>query len=120
MIAWALVLFTLSSIPGQKLPSWGWLSYDKLIHFTLYVIFAFTVHRAVRNQTQFPLVARHHYLFVLIIVSLYGVSDELHQWFVPNRVCSLYDWIADTVGALVVILFDFVMRKIRPAASTVG
>ncbi len=31
--------------------------------------------------------------------SMYGVSDELHQLFVPGRMCDPVDWLVDTVGA---------------------
>jgi len=32
--------------------------------------------------------------------TLYGISDEIHQWFVPGRQADLLDVIADAVGAL--------------------
>ena len=32
---------------------------------------------------------------------LYGVSDEVHQAFVPFRDSNWLDWLADTVGAAV-------------------
>ncbi len=41
---------------------------------------------------------------------LYGVSDELHQYFVPNRHCSLADVFADTFGAFLaygIALLDY-------------
>ncbi len=38
------------------------------------------------------------YLAVLL-ASLYGVSDEVHQAYVPGRSADLFDWVADTVGA---------------------
>jgi VanZ family protein len=41
--------------------------------------------------------------WALLAASAYGVSDELHQLFVPGRSCSLADWIADTVGAAVAV-----------------
>ena len=33
--------------------------------------------------------------------ALYGLSDEFHQRFVPNRVADVTDLFADTLGALV-------------------
>lgn len=54
-------------------------------------------------------------IFSFIFSVLYGVSDELHQYFVPNRLCDLYDVLADAAGAaaglLIVILND--KRKIK-------
>ena len=37
----------------------------------------------------------------MIIVVLYGVSDEVHQMFVPGRTAALDDVVADTIGAVV-------------------
>ena len=31
--------------------------------------------------------------------SLYGVTDELHQYFVPGRACDPADWLVDTCAA---------------------
>ncbi len=38
-------------------------------------------------------------LFSIIASSLYGVSDEVHQYFVPGRNSDVVDWVFDTVGA---------------------
>ena len=46
---------------------------------------------------------RVSWLAVLLAVacaSLYGVTDELHQYFVPGRACDPADWLVDTCGAV--------------------
>ena len=35
------------------------------------------------------------------LTALYGLSDEIHQGFVPGRVANVWDLITDTIGALV-------------------
>jgi VanZ family protein len=37
----------------------------------------------------------------VVMSSLYGVSDEFHQSFVPGRSPSVEDWCVDTLGACV-------------------
>ena len=39
----------------------------------------------------------------VVITSLYGASDELHQSFVPGRSPEIGDWVADTLGALIAV-----------------
>jgi VanZ family protein len=51
-------------------------------------------------------------LLVVLFCLLYGISDEFHQSFIPDRMPSILDLIADTAGAAVVVLIWYVMRKI--------
>lgn len=39
--------------------------------------------------------------FAIIFASLYGISDEIHQFFVPGRVCSLIDMSSDAIGGFI-------------------
>ena len=34
-----------------------------------------------------------------VVASLYGMTDEFHQYFVPDRACDPLDWLIDTCGA---------------------
>jgi VanZ family protein len=34
-----------------------------------------------------------------LISALYGASDEIHQYFVPERSSEFLDWAADAIGA---------------------
>ncbi len=50
---------------------------------------------------------------ILAILSsiLYGISDEIHQLFIPNRVCSFADIIANSVGAFIGAGLIYLIRK---------
>ena len=39
-----------------------------------------------------------------LVASLYGIVDELHQSFVPGRVCSVADWVSDALGAALAVV----------------
>lgn len=41
--------------------------------------------------------------WALLAVSLYGVSDEWHQSFVPGRSTEVADWVADTAGGALAV-----------------
>jgi VanZ family protein len=40
----------------------------------------------------------------VVMSSLYGVTDEFHQSFVPGRSPSVEDWCVDTLGALTAVV----------------
>jgi VanZ family protein len=48
----------------------------------------------------------------VLLSSAYGVTDEFHQSFVPNRTPDVHDWLADTAGALIVVLALLVLARL--------
>ncbi len=69
---------------------------DKLIHATAYALMGLLAWRMlVHNFKVKPWLA----LFSLLFCSLYGVSDEYHQSFIEGRDADVWDWLADTIGA---------------------
>lgn len=110
-IAYMALIFYLSSRS-----SFGMLSYipisDKLVHFVLYAGLASSLfigaYKAPLTQYFSP------YWLVFLIAILYGISDEFHQGFVPNRSVDIRDWLADVSGAafgLIIIAFYFKLRR---------
>lgn len=98
-IVWAGLIFATSSIPSDRIPDLSVFRFDKAIHFTIYFLFAFFTYRALRYQHRFPIFARHALLFTVLLIALYGASDEFHQLFVPGRQADILDLLADTMGA---------------------
>lgn len=92
--AFIYYLSTQSSIPSPPLFE----HLDKLLHAGAYFI-----------MTAFALRAFRHVIFALptlmmtslVFISLYGISDEWHQSFVPGRDSDIADWLADTVGGVI-------------------
>ena len=41
------------------------------------------------------------FTLAVLVASLYGASDEIHQYFVPNRYCDIKDFLADSAGGLI-------------------
>jgi VanZ family protein len=96
VLIWAAILFGLSSIPGAKIPNVRISYADKIVHGGLYGILGFLCFRgSLRTNKLGPGAA------VLIAVSValgYGLSDEVHQLFVPQRSFDLLDLAADVAG----------------------
>ncbi|MDD8017925.1 MAG: VanZ family protein [Bacteroidota bacterium] len=101
-IAWALFIFTVSSIPAIKLPSLVHYS-DKVIHAGVFFVLCWFLHIAFHFQGNKFLQSRSLWI-ALILTSVFGISDEYHQLFTPGRSTEFFDWVADTVGAAVYVL----------------
>lgn len=72
---------------------------DKLIHF---VAFGFLCLMTCWSLSFARIGNKNIYKLVLAIgiTSLYGMSDEFHQLFTPHRSVDVFDWLADTAGAV--------------------
>jgi len=96
-IAYAGVIFGISSIPGNRLPSIS--ASDYLIHFFEYVALGTLL---MWWRLCNPAISIAGALCQAIFLgSLYGLADELHQYFVPYRCADPVDWVADTLGSAV-------------------
>lgn len=92
---WAGLIFWLSASPDAR-GGVAWLSFpyaDKVAHGVAFGVLAVLIYLAWRRPW-----------WVVTLASLYGVSDEVHQFFVPGRSADVTDWLADTLGALVAVL----------------
>jgi VanZ family protein len=96
VIAWAAVLFGLSSIPGHEIPTIEFSYGDKIVHCGIYGVLGALCFRALRLTTRLRVVPA--ILVVPLIVLTYGISDEFHQMFVPQRSSEVLDVVADVVG----------------------
>lgn len=71
---------------------------DKLAHMAEYFILSLFVYLALVKVHAFRTPAAA--FFSIMIVSIYGASDEFHQNFTPGRTVDFFDWLADLTGAL--------------------
>lgn len=97
VVIWAGLIFVLSSIPGSGYPSHPEIL-NVVAHFLLFVILAVFLTRALSfSKLSFVKVG----IAAIVITSLYGLSDELHQYLVPYRNCDMFDWGVDTIAGIV-------------------
>lgn len=97
VVAYMALIFVLSSISNTPaLPGGS----DKQLHGLLYAGLAALVMRALaggwRRRMTLGMAA-----LAIALAGLYGISDEYHQSYVPNRQSDARDVVADTVGAAV-------------------
>lgn len=89
---------------------------DKAIHFVIYLLLAFLTARLITAETK--MISIHAIRLIAIIFSSgFGLSDEIHQAFVPVRDASPADFAADVTGSIAgafLYLDIFVKKKTRP------
>ena len=97
-IGYCLLIFVLSSISkGVYMPSpFG---VDKVVHFVEYGILGFLLARSILGF-QSSLSSKLLVSLAVVLVIVYGISDEVHQAFVPGRNASSWDVLADGLGGL--------------------
>lgn len=100
VVLYAGVIFYLSSRshPDDDLPSLFDLFGDKVLHLVEYAGLGGLCYRAFRWGLEGPLASRAMF-WAIGAASVYGVTDEVHQLFVPFREAGWQDWLADTAGA---------------------
>lgn len=92
---WCGLIFLGSAMPGDPNPAPTWTRWFvfKGGHVVEYAVLFLLVRRALDGRERAE-------LWALLFCVLYGVSDEVHQSFVPNRTARATDVLIDAVGAL--------------------
>ena len=103
ILLYCLLIFIQSSRPSPDItPHWPYI--DKVLHFTAYALLGALFLRAF-NITRI----KHHLKLIIILSiilsSLYGISDEIHQSFVPFRTADAMDALADILGSIAGVYF---------------
>lgn len=103
-IFWLIMIFVLSSIPDLTGPDLQFELQDKFYHFLFYLIFGLLIGRAFYFQSRYRVLKDKYLVIGIIFGVLYGVSDEVHQFYVPGRMMSSWDMLADGLGVIAGIL----------------
>jgi VanZ family protein len=92
----ALIFFLSSRSTLPALPRIPYV--DKICHCTEYAILGYLLTRALIHENGSWL-SRNALLVAIAIAIIFGLSDEIHQIFVPLRQCDMFDLLADSIGA---------------------
>jgi VanZ family protein len=97
-----LAIFIQSSIGSLKLPDFGLKFSDKILHFIIFGTLGFLTARGLRKAKS-RIVNKNYISITLLICILYGILDEIHQYYVPGRYFSWWDWVADILGVITLV-----------------
>ena len=117
-IAYMVAIFSVSAMPN---PTFQGETPDYVLHALEYFLLSLLVIRALLAR-RLPENDHAAWLWLCLlgagIAICYGIGDELHQYVVPGRHCSLHDVAADAFGALLACgagWLDFFLKLPRRA-----
>jgi VanZ family protein len=107
------LIFALSSLSRYpEAPSWVF-GFDKFVHTLEYYILGYLLMRALVTSPH-GIFAEVPAAFAMIFGTLYAISDEWHQSFVPGRYASAFDVIFDILGVVIAVLtYRLVRHRVR-------
>lgn len=112
---YCLLIYIQSSYPSsEKISSIPY--FDKILHFAAYAFLGGLLLRALKTL---PIKDNIRLAMILSITlsALYGISDEIHQHYVPYRDADIMDALADIIGSIfgVYIYHFFWLERLRKA-----
>lgn len=105
----ALIFLQSSFAAPDEIPDLPYI--DKVLHFFGYALLGGLVLRAYRpvmtNRSDLSLI-----FWSIFFSTLYGVTDEIHQYFIPERSADVFDVMMDFIGSVCgVILYKTIIDK---------
>ena len=115
LLLWMGVIFSFSTLVGKETagppPLWYFIERKgaHVVEYAILTILAFHYFQLVFKQERFQKV-----LFLASVLALtYGVTDELHQFFVPFRGARFTDVAIDSGGILIASLGVLLFKKLK-------
>ncbi len=99
VIICGIIISSASSIPGNNIPGLFY-GQDIIFHSLEFAVFGFLFNRAVKKCYS-KLSRNKRIVLVFFLVFIYGLADEFHQLFVPNRHMDMFDVVIDSIGGLI-------------------
>ncbi|MEK6937072.1 MAG: VanZ family protein [Nanoarchaeota archaeon] len=103
LFVYMFFIFYFSSLPKieilEKTPEFY--LRDKLLHVIEYSVLGFLSCNAFKHN---KFLNKKLFFYAIMFAIIYGVTDEIHQIFVPNRIFSSSDVIANFLGSMTLLI----------------
>jgi VanZ family protein len=110
VVAYLLAIFVVSSMPQP--PGMPAAVGDKSLHLAAYAVLGVLLVRALSGGRAAGVNGRV-VTWAALLATAYGLTDEVHQAFVPGRTADVRDLLADAVGATVGALACYAWARAR-------
>jgi VanZ family protein len=87
---------------------------DKIEHMALYFGFGILLYLTFRNS-KYTGLKKYAPIVAIIVGVLYGITDEFHQSYVPGRVSSTADLLANGIGVTIAQIAILILIVIKLA-----
>lgn len=108
-LLWWGLIWLLSSLPSKELPQLHIFSLDKLAHYGVYFILGILLDRWLKSRD----ISGVRRILVFLAVLISALADEYHQYFIPGRSVSIYDFMANALGLGTAFLMGSIRRDQR-------
>jgi len=109
------MILVLSGYPGNQLPKMAVWQFDKLVHVVMYSVLSFLLFPPFCNQfLNIEKRFRIRLIIILVSVSYGGIMEILQENIFTNRGGNWIDFTANSVGAILGVLFAPLVLKYLP------
>lgn len=81
----------------------------KMAHFSIYAVGGFLIMNYAYTTKR---TAKQKILYSIVAGGAYAITDEIHQFFVPERSAQILDVGIDTAGVIIGVLIYLALRKL--------
>ena len=100
-ILWAAFIFVICMMPARHIPRIRIPNFDKVVHTSIYIIFAVLTYYGWSMQTRFRGLHQKSILKIIILLASYGLMIEIMQeTLTTDRHFEWLDELANTTGAV--------------------
>ncbi len=113
-VIWLVVILILSGYPGDYVPKVLVWQFDKLVHSLIYTILSVCLMIAFSKQYS----NRHNRFKITLFIVLFGIfyggfMEFLQDYIFINRSGNWYDFIANSIGAILgVFAYPLILKKL--------
>jgi VanZ family protein len=86
----------------------------KLAHFSIYSIGGILIYNYINT---YDINVKRKIIISLLIGVIYAIFDEFHQYFVADRSAQIFDVCIDSSGAIIGVIFIYLINKIKKPLS---
>ena len=111
-ILWSMLILVLCLLPGKDLPTVDIVNFDKLVHFSIYLLLALMMYYGWKKQDTFLVLHHRTVIKILIITSSYGfVVEIMQELLTADRHFDLFDALANSTGGVAGSLAGTYVKK---------